>query len=351
MTFLLILILCLGLAMAGLSIRRRRKNASRSGRYRSPVGLPLSGINIERRAGAKKRGGNFRLQPAHIFMGTVLLVMIVWLAGGYFFPSSEGRTVMSETRAEAAAPGPSPQVSAISGRIDASGGGSMSGAALAVTSGSQKKSASSPPLPPEKLSGSLYSAAQSVVPDSSRLSQVGLMAAQPKKQAAPAQPKKTAAAPKAAAPAKKPAAVPPPPIEKVPVQAPAPAAPAAEAAPVKVAGTGRASMVAAASASSSSLPQLATRRKNPADQTILSASRQFTVLVGSFREKDNAEKYQAELNAAGEQAFIVAADIEGQKWHRVMSGRFSSRPEAEAHGRDLKRRGLDTGRFLVRSID
>jgi cell division septation protein DedD len=83
------------------------------------------------------------------------------------------------------------------------------------------------------------------------------------------------------------------------------------------------------------------------------AGRNYTVHLASFQEIGNAEKYLDRLTSAGETAFISESTVRGALWHRVMSGRFSSKSEAEAHGRDLKRRGLTAGAgsFMIKALD
>lgn len=116
---------------------------------------------------------------------------------------------------------------------------------------------------------------------------------------------------------------------------------------------------ASSSASASSAPRQASapleRVPQPAEEgePILSQLREFTVHLGSFGEKANAEAYRARLAAAGHSAFISETTVDGKRWYRVMSGRFASRAEADAHGLELKRLDLttDTGRYLVKPLD
>ncbi|MCL2029858.1 MAG: SPOR domain-containing protein, partial [Deltaproteobacteria bacterium] len=86
---------------------------------------------------------------------------------------------------------------------------------------------------------------------------------------------------------------------------------------------------------------------------ILSDTAGFTVHLGSFVDQANAEKFRAKLSAAGEAAAISEIDMDGRRWYRVLSGRFNTRAAADAHGRDLRRRGLidDTGPFIVKPIN
>ncbi len=67
-----------------------------------------------------------------------------------------------------------------------------------------------------------------------------------------------------------------------------------------------------------------------------------------------AEKYRSKLAAAGEEASIYEINLDGRRWYRVLTGRFDTRAAADAHGRDLRRRGLtdDTGGpFIVKPIN
>lgn len=66
----------------------------------------------------------------------------------------------------------------------------------------------------------------------------------------------------------------------------------------------------------------------------------FSVQVAAFSSAANADRLKLKLEQAGEKAFIIQAQVEGRLWHRVMSGRFSSRPEAVAHEADLVKRKL-----------
>jgi septal ring-binding cell division protein DamX len=86
---------------------------------------------------------------------------------------------------------------------------------------------------------------------------------------------------------------------------------------------------------------------------ILSNTQGFTVHLGSFMDRANAEKFQAKLATAGESAAISETTIDGRLWYRVMSGRFDTRAAADAHGRDLRRRDLTDGNgtFIIKPIN
>ena len=60
------------------------------------------------------------------------------------------------------------------------------------------------------------------------------------------------------------------------------------------------------------------------------------VQVGSYPERKTAEKIAKKLADNGYDAIVVAADIQGKKYHRVRVGRLASRAEAEALQRALR---------------
>ncbi|WP_461394769.1 SPOR domain-containing protein [Deferrisoma sp.] len=54
----------------------------------------------------------------------------------------------------------------------------------------------------------------------------------------------------------------------------------------------------------------------------------FTVQVGSFRARADAERFLAEIRKQGVDAEVVEASVAGRTWYRVQAGRFRSRTAA-----------------------
>ncbi|MBF0528690.1 MAG: SPOR domain-containing protein [Deltaproteobacteria bacterium] len=79
---------------------------------------------------------------------------------------------------------------------------------------------------------------------------------------------------------------------------------------------------------------------------------QFTVHLGSFTDKSNADHAMTKLKNAGIPAYITRIELDGKTWHRLMAGKFANRAQAEAYGKDLKQRGLtaDTGAYTIKPI-
>ncbi|MEW5724993.1 MAG: SPOR domain-containing protein, partial [Thermodesulfobacteriota bacterium] len=78
----------------------------------------------------------------------------------------------------------------------------------------------------------------------------------------------------------------------------------------------------------------------------------FSVHLASFGEKANADRSLAKLKAAGVPVFLSRIELDNKTWHRLMAGRFDTRAEAEAYGRQLKDRGLlkGLGEFMIKPI-
>lgn len=68
----------------------------------------------------------------------------------------------------------------------------------------------------------------------------------------------------------------------------------------------------------------------------------FSVQVGSFQNKDNANALEAELIKKGYDAYIISPQDKGDNFYRVRVGRFSARSEAEFNEDNLKREGFPT---------
>jgi len=67
----------------------------------------------------------------------------------------------------------------------------------------------------------------------------------------------------------------------------------------------------------------------------------YTINIASFRQRENAERYVAELKQMGVDAFDWEIDLPNKgKWYRVSVGGFSTRREAEDYASDLKQKGI-----------
>jgi cell division septation protein DedD len=75
----------------------------------------------------------------------------------------------------------------------------------------------------------------------------------------------------------------------------------------------------------------------------------FTVNVGSFRERERAERLINQLKEKGYKAFVAEATIPQKgTWYRVSVGQFPSREEAQAFARAInEKEGMD---FFVREL-
>lgn len=67
----------------------------------------------------------------------------------------------------------------------------------------------------------------------------------------------------------------------------------------------------------------------------------FTVQVGSYNERAQADERVAGLQSSGFEARVVAAELPNRgTWYRVQIGRFASRDEATRYGAQLRARGV-----------
>ena len=67
----------------------------------------------------------------------------------------------------------------------------------------------------------------------------------------------------------------------------------------------------------------------------------YTINIASFRQRENAERYVAELKQMGVDAFDWEIDLPDKgKWYRVSVGGFSTRQEAEDYASGLKQKGI-----------
>ena len=69
------------------------------------------------------------------------------------------------------------------------------------------------------------------------------------------------------------------------------------------------------------------------------SSRLHFLHVGSFKERENAEKNVASFGKMGQKAFFVEEGVARDKWFKVYIGEFSDVKDAKKAGVDLKERG------------
>lgn len=308
-----------------------------------------AGLNLDRqslKSGGRKKPGRLSHIAGPVVVGLVFIFMGAWLAFSYFMPDAE--TTAAVLPPAQTVPPPVQTTKALGGRILPGGKpetnpvrtGMSSGAAAVLGTDSQK------PNPTF-----VTDAAKSMISPYSQMGQVGLLLPQAKPQPA-AKAKAPEPAPKAKASPQK-TAQPQAVAAKPKPQAPAPA-PKSETPPQTQAAAASSSLVDATSGASKGTSQPVAARVERED-TILGGGRDFTVHLGSFRDRKNAESYKSELVAAGEKAFVTETFINGQQWYRVTCGdNLKSRTAAETYGRDLKRRGLTTassGQYFVKPID
>ncbi len=346
-----------------LELRRRARKGIGRGAATRP--RTTSGGLVLERHGRGPRPSKESSLASPLILGLVILLLAAWLAAAYILPGDRPRSAGDAT--QAVAPAPPELSSTLAGRLTSSssqgaegGSGLMAQAAQNAGAAAVNQAASAREATP--LSEAALSVA-SRASQTSRLDQIGLL---PTTQRTAKAANRTADAPGAA-----PASPPLPPADQ---STAAPAAATAQPAPGRNASP-------PASAQAASQPQsnrnTATQTAKPAPAATAdrsgmvaaaasppaadliggeapapSASGNFTVHLGSFSDRENAEKYRTKLASSGEMAFISEITVEGRLWYRVMSGRFNSRSNAEAHGRDLKRRGLtaDTGNYLIKPV-
>ncbi len=82
----------------------------------------------------------------------------------------------------------------------------------------------------------------------------------------------------------------------------------------------------------------------PAEATVVEevpSAGAYTINLASFRKKDGAERYVAQLREKGIDAFDWEIDIPQKgRWHRVSVGNFGTRQEAENYASELRKMGL-----------
>ncbi len=76
--------------------------------------------------------------------------------------------------------------------------------------------------------------------------------------------------------------------------------------------------------------------KKPVKPPIVGAVGKFTIQVGSFLKKEDADQVALRLNEHGHSAYVVAADIVDKgTWYRVRVGKYQDRPSAVSAGEKL----------------
>lgn len=79
----------------------------------------------------------------------------------------------------------------------------------------------------------------------------------------------------------------------------------------------------------------------PSSDTPVPSTEYFTVQVGSYRNKSNADNYAAEMQGKGfEAVHIVEAVVKGNTYYRVWVGKFSSIDEAKTFSQKLESMGI-----------
>jgi len=74
----------------------------------------------------------------------------------------------------------------------------------------------------------------------------------------------------------------------------------------------------------------------------------YSVQVAAFKFQEGADRRVRELKREGKDAFWKIVEINGQRWHRILIGRFSNRNDAEVYRRQLEKAVSKT--FFVRKI-
>lgn len=328
MSTVLIILAALAAVVAALELRRRiRKKSGRLPRQR--VGSS-SGLITERPSRQRRTSSSGPSSLANpLLLGLVLMLLVGWLVVAYLLPTTTND--LSTENGSSTEADSDPKISPQTQTLTLAG---------LLTQQSAPK-ADLPPAQPSKPSLPLLAqAAQGMTTTKSSLDKIGLMLSAVKKNPVP--PRRPSVPPPATKPPQAPATSET--NRRPPVVSAAPASPARP--------SGQSTLVSAA-ASPDGLATPATDPETGNEGNILSSRPEFTVHLSSFTEKDNADKYKTKLAGAGEISFITISEVDGRLWYRVMSGRFNTRANADAHGRDLKRRGLtaNSGRFLIKTIE
>lgn len=340
MSTVLIILVSLAAVVAALELRRRiRKKSGRLGHSRASAGVGV--LNLDRPSRQRRNNSTIPSSLASpVLLGLVIVLLIGWLVVAYLLPSTNSALPVANATTE------TPErvlTQTLAGRL---------------TPEDARTANPTPPRdrPSKPVTTFVAVAARAMTTAESSLNQVGLLPSRSQSKTVPLPPPR------------RPVPVPPPTTEKQPrTQATAqtrtqtqvedtlkttPMRPAIPRPPTRSAtpsASGQSTVVTAA-ASPGGIPATSEVQN---EGTILSSQQEFTVHLGSFAEKGNADKYRTKLAGAGEIAFVAITEVEGRQWYRVMSGRFNTRANAEAHGRSLKGRDLtvDSGRYLIKTID
>jgi cell division protein FtsN/nucleoid DNA-binding protein len=79
----------------------------------------------------------------------------------------------------------------------------------------------------------------------------------------------------------------------------------------------------------------------PAAATTPSGSGRYTVQVSSWKSTSKANRQAQELSAAGFDAYVMEAQVNGESWHRVRVGRFGTMGEAREVIMKMQATGVD----------
>ena len=74
----------------------------------------------------------------------------------------------------------------------------------------------------------------------------------------------------------------------------------------------------------------------------------YSVQVAAFKFQESADRRVSELKREGKDAFWKIVELNGQRWHRILIGRFSNMNDVEAYRRQLEKEASKT--FFVRKI-
>lgn len=350
MTVLFFILGAVTITVLALELRRRSKTNGDRAPKRRPAAA-RGGLVLERTApAARKSVQRVSSLAGPIALGVIFIMLGAWMVFAYFVSGPETPAAAETIPVQP----PALLASTLTGRL-AGGDNGLESQALTTQAAAQadRLMAGQSQVVPD--AGIIAAAArQAVLPDT-RVGQTGLMpsiAAANERQAnsavrpvpAPAKPAATESASTAAQYSGNSNSAAKPEAAALNVRTVQPTPPPSAGSP------GQPTMAAAASSGDPSAPRASV---SVGPEAVLGGLKEFTVHLASFGEKSNAETYKSKLASAGESAFISEITVEGKLWYRVMSGRFSSRSEAEDHGRDLRRRDLtaDTGRYLIKPLE
>lgn len=83
-----------------------------------------------------------------------------------------------------------------------------------------------------------------------------------------------------------------------------------------------------------------------ASPAVISLDYEFTIQVASFKERAKADQFLQKMKTQGYDPFIDTKDLADKGiWHRVYTGRFSNKAEAETYLKKVK--GDYPGGFLI----